>query len=109
MKHITTPVTVADLQGAAVIRDTDDFTICVDHTGTIDRMRDLAQAVNLHDQLMETIEKFYAFAEEVLPQAGKLCFDLGNLNAAMMATEKIRRALAAKEKEAEASPEASHG
>ena len=34
--------------------------------------------------LLAACEKLVKFADEVLPQAGKLCFDIGNLNNALV-------------------------
>ena len=43
----------------------------------------------LRHEIIEALESYCVFAEEILPQAGQLCFDLGNLNAGLLLTSQI--------------------
>lgn len=49
-------------------------------------------------KLLRACKKLVVFADEILPQAGPLCFDIGNLNDALVLA---RPAIAEAEAEAE--------
>ena len=38
----------------------------------------------MDNKLLEACKKLVVFADEILPQAGPLCFDVGNLNDALI-------------------------
>jgi len=45
------------------------------------------------DEVLFVLNSYRQFSNEILPQAGPLCFDIGNLNDGLIALEKLRSKL----------------
>lgn len=43
----------------------------------------------LKARIIKALESYEKFAEDVLPQAGQLCFDIENLNEGLIETSKV--------------------
>lgn len=70
------------------MRDKGPDYVAPDIEGVIERNRNGRKKL-----VLKTLTRFIDFADEILPQAGKLVFDVGNLNEALMSGRKLQKEL----------------